>query len=133
MKKQIRQIKILAAALTVASLGAGATFAATMSDATPHASIIAFNQKPKSDNSGSIKYAFLPKDGTLSIYAIDQAGKREGSPLGKVSLNAGDHRDVGVTLTSTPKDGMRLRAVIEASGQPLKFHGNHAERTFEVL
>lgn len=126
-------MKILATTLVVASLGGGAALAATMSDATPHASIIAFNQKPKSDNSVSIKYAFLPKDGTLSIYAVDHAGKREGSPLGKVSLNAGDHRDVGVTLSSAPKDGMRLRAVIDASGQQLKFHGNRAERTFKVL
>jgi hypothetical protein len=133
MRTQMHQLKVLAAALTLASLGGGAAFAAaTMLDATPHPSIIAFNQKLKGDTV-SIRYAFLPQDGTVNIYAVNQAGKIEGSPLGKVSLNAGDHRDVGVTLKSSPKDGMRLRAVVEKSGQPFKYSGNRAERTFEIL
>lgn len=133
MKTRMRRVRTLAAALTLASLGGGAAFAATMSDATPHASIIAFNQKAKGDDSVSIKYAFLPQDGTLNIYAVDHAGKREGRSLGDVSLTAGDHRDVGVTLKSPLKEGMHLRAVIEQAGQLVKQPGNLAERTFTIL
>lgn len=133
MKARMRRVRILAAALTLTSLGGGAAFAATMSDATPHASIIAFNQKVKGGDSVSIKYAFLPQDGTLNIYAVDKAGKREGSSLGDASLTAGDHRDVGVTLKSPLKEGMHLRAVIEQAGQPVKQPGNLAERTFTIL
>ena len=57
MKTRMRRVRTLAAALTLASLGGGAAFAATMSDATPHASIIVFNQKAKGDDSVPIKYA----------------------------------------------------------------------------
>ena len=61
------------------------------------------------------------------------SGKIGAAPLGKVSLKAGDHRDVKVTLNSSPKQGMRLQAVIEKSGQPLKYSGDIPERTFKVL
>jgi hypothetical protein len=122
-------------AAVVASLFAsGAAFAAEtkMSSGTPHASIIAFNQKVKGD-AVSIRYAFLPKDGELDVYAVDRSGKLGTRPLGKVSLKAGDHRDVEVTLNTSPKEGMRLQAVIGKSGQPLNNSGDAPERTFKVL
>jgi hypothetical protein len=104
------------AVLLVASLPAGSALAAgEMSTATPHASAIVFNQKLKGD-SVSVRYAFLPKNGTLSIYEVDSSGKIVGSPLGKTDLSAGDHRDVQISLKSAPREGMRLRAVIETSG-----------------
>src|SRR5690348_17881460 len=92
------------------------------------ASVIAMNQKIK-DNAVSITYAYMPKDGTLDIYAVDSNGKLGAKPLGKVSLTAGDHRDIIVGLSSVPKEGTRLRAVIEESGQPLKMSGNTPERS----
>ena len=126
--------KALAGALAVGLLTGGAAYAAgtNMSPGTPHASIIAFNQKVKGD-AVSIRYAFLPKDGELDIYALDQSGKLGTKPLGKVSLKAGDHRDVEVTLKPSPKEGMRLQAVIEKSGEPLNNSGDAPERTFKVL
>ena len=127
--------KALGAALIASLLAGGAAFAGagtTMSSDTPHASVIAFNQKAKGD-AVTITYAFLPQDGTLDIYALDSSGKIGAAPLGKVSLKAGDHRDVKVTLNSSPKQGMRLQAVIEKSGQPLKYSGDIPERTFKVL
>ena len=127
--------KALGAALIASLLTGGAAFAAggtTMLSGTPHASVIAFNQKAKGD-AVTITYAFLPQDGTLDIYALDSSGKISAAPLGKVSLKAGDHRDVKVTLNSSPKQGMRLQAVIENSGQPLKYSGDIPERTFKVL
>ena len=108
-----------------------ASGAAVAASGTP-ASIIAMSQKPK-NSSVSITYAFLPKDGSLNIYAVSPSGKREGKPLGDVTLKAGDHRDVAVKLMSMPKHGSRLVAVIEQSGQSIKHSGNRPERTFSVL
>jgi len=126
--------KACVAALVASMLAGGAAFAAGVnaSSDTPQASIIAFNQKAKGD-AVSIKYAFLPEDGTLNIYAVDASGKVGTTPIGEVSLKAGDHRDVQVTLKSWPKEGTLLRAVIEKSGHPIKQSGDVPERTFKVL
>ena len=111
-----------------------ASSAALADIATPgtQASVIAMSQKPKS-NSVSITYAYLPKDGTLALYPVGSSGKIEKTPVGKVSLKAGDHRQVSVSLNSAPKAGERLEAVIEQSGQPVKNSGDQAERTFKIL
>lgn len=112
--------------------GGSALAASSMYPDTPNASVIAFNQKAKG-NSVSINYAFLPQNGTLAIYPINRSGKVGATPLGKISLQAGDHRNVDVALNSSPKKGTRLQAVIEKSGQPLKNSGDVPERTFVVL
>jgi hypothetical protein len=90
------------------------------------------NQKIKGD-AVSITYAYLPQDGTLDIYAVNATGKVGTTPLGKISLTAGDHRDIKVSLSSPPKEGMRLRAVLEKAGRPFKNSGDVPERTFKVL
>jgi hypothetical protein len=122
--------KTLGAALIIGLLANGSALAA-LGPYAPLSDIIALNQKPAGD-AVSISYAFLPQNGTLDIYALDQSGKIGKKPLGKISLNAGEHRNVKIELNSSPKVGMRLRAVIEISGQPLNT-GDKPDRTFKVL
>jgi len=123
-----RPATFLGAALLSTLLAGSAAFAAS---STP-ASIIAMSQKPK-NNSVTITYAFLPKAGSLDVYAASRSGKREGKPLASVALKAGDHRDVEMKLTPVPDKGARLVAVIEQSGQPIKHSGDRPERTFSIL
>ncbi|MBS0234687.1 MAG: hypothetical protein JSR99_14510 [Proteobacteria bacterium] len=123
-----RPATFIGAALLSTLLAGTAAFAAS---STP-ASIIAMSQKPK-NNSVTITYAFLPKAGSLDLYAAGRSGKREGKPLASVALKAGDHRDVEMKLTPVPDKGARLVAVIEQSGQPIKHSGDRPERTFSVL
>lgn len=118
-------------ALAAILVSGGVAVAAPMTAGTA-ASVIAMNQKIKG-NAVSITYAYMPKDGTLDIYAVDPNGKLGVKPLGQVSLTAGDHRDIRVGLSSIPKEGSSLRAVIEESGQRLKMSGNTPERSFKIL
>lgn len=124
-----RPVAILSGLLLVTLLASGAALAAA---STTPASIIAMSQKPKSDVV-SITYAYLPQDGTLAVFPIGSSGKMGNTPVGKVTLTAGDHRDVSVSLSPLPKAGTRLEAVIEHAGQPLKNSGDPAERTFKIL
>ncbi|HVZ03764.1 DUF7282 domain-containing protein [Hyphomicrobium sp.] len=123
-----RPVAVLSGILLATLLASGAALAAA---STP-ASIIARNQKLKND-AVSITYAYLPKDGSLGIYSVNASGKMSSSPLGKVSLKAGDHRDVSVSLKPAPKQGERLEAVVEHSGQPVRNSGDLPERTFKIL
>jgi hypothetical protein len=98
-------------------------------------SVIAMNQKLKGD-AFSITYAYVPKDGTLAIFSSDGSGKMSAKPVGHIALSAGDHRDVKVTLSSSPKPGTKLWAVLEQSGSssaPFKDAGQPAEQSFKVL
>lgn len=124
-----RPVAILSGLLLATLLASGAALAAA---STTPASIIAMSQKPKGD-AVSITYAYLPQDGTLAVFPVGSSGKMETTPVGKVALTAGDHRDVSVSLSPLPKSGARLEAVIEHSGQPLKNSGDSAERTFKIL
>lgn len=126
-----RPVAVLSAVLLTSLLASGAALAAVTTPGT-HASIIAMSQKPKSD-AVSITYAYLPKDGTLNLYAIGPSGKMQKTPVGKVSLKAGDHRQVSVSLNPVPKKGERLEAVIEQNGQPVAHPSDKAERTFKIL
>lgn len=133
MKQKHSSWASAAIALVVSAFTGGAAIAATTtSSGTPNPSIIAMNQKMKGD-SVTITYAFLPKDGTLDIYAVNSSGKIEEKPLGRVELKAGDHRNVKVDLSSPPKKGTRLQATFDNSGQFLKNSGDVPERTFSVL
>lgn len=124
---------LLGAAAFAGLIAATPAFAATDNRlGTPNASVIAMNQKMK-DGAVSITYAFLPKDGTLEIYAVGSSGKVEGSPLGKIALTAGDHRNFKVDLKSAARTGAELRAVVAIANQPLKNSGDIPERTFKVL
>ena len=124
-----RPVALLSGVLLATLLASGAALAAV--SGTP-ASVIARSQKPKGD-AVSITYAFLPKSGTLDIYAVSSSGKIGAKPLGTTKLDAGDHRDVSVSLSPMPQKGERLRAVIEHSDQPLKNPGNVSNRTFTIL
>ncbi len=98
-------------------------------------SVIVLNQKAKG-NAVSITYAFLPKPGELAIYASDSNGHMGKTPIGQVTLDAGDHRNVKVALSSSPKAGAKLWAVVEPKGgtQPFKrLSGKPAEETFKTL
>lgn len=93
------------------------------------------NQKLKGD-AFSITYAYVPKDGTLAIFSSDPSEKMSAKPVGHIALSAGDHRDVKVTLSSSPKPGTKLWAVLEQSGSdsaPFKDAGQPAEQSFKVL
>lgn len=129
-----QRLPSLVSTVFVASvLAAGTALAATnTTSGTPDPSIIAMNQKMKGD-SVTITYAFLPGDGTLDIYAVNSSGKIDAKPLGTVDLKAGDHRNVKVNLSAPPREGTRLEAVFDTSGQPIKNSGDVPERTFSVL
>jgi len=124
-----RPVAVLSGLLLATLLASGAALAAA---STTSASIIAMSQKPKSD-AVSITYAYLPQDGSLAVFPVGPSGKIGNTPVGKVTLTAGDHRDVRVSLSPLPKAGTKLEAAIEHSGQPLKNSGDPAERTFKIL
>jgi hypothetical protein len=124
-----RPVAMFSGLLLATLLASGAALAAA---GTTSASVIAMSQKPKSDTI-SITYAFLPQDGTLAVFPVGSSGKMGNTPVGKVALTAGDHRDVSISLNPLPKPGARLEAVIEHAGQPLKNSGDQAERTFKIL
>jgi hypothetical protein len=126
-----RPVAVLSAVLLTSLLASSAALAAVTTPGT-QASIIAMSQKPKSD-AVSITYAYLPKDGTLDLYALSSSGKMQKTPVGKVALKAGDHRDVSVSINPMPKKGERLEAVIEQNGQPVAHPSDKAERTFKIL
>ena len=99
-----------------------------------HPSVTVLNQKLKKD-AVSITYAFLPKDGTLAILSGDPSNKTGASVVGSVALQAGDHREVKVPLSSEPKAGTRLWAQIEQgkSGKPFANADERAQQRFKTL
>ena len=133
-----KSLSAAAGALAATFFLAGGALAAGFGDTggTPgtQASVIAMNQKPKSD-SVSITYAFAPKEGTLAIYAKDPSRGAEAKPLGEAQLTPGDHRDIGVKLADVPKSGTRLWAVIEQgkNGKPFTNMDGPAEQSFKVM
>lgn len=93
-------------------------------------SVIALNQKMK-DGGVSITYANFPEKGTLAILERE-AGHRHGEKrIGHVAVDAGDHRNIHVSLSPQPSPGAHLTAVVERgngkTGKPA------AEQTFKVL
>ncbi len=83
--------------------------------------VIAMNQKLKG-NDVSIDYAFLPKDGTIAIFAGDARGRMGKEPIGLVRLTAGDHYNVDVALSPLPKSGTKLMGRARASGRHAAIH-----------
>jgi hypothetical protein len=77
------------------------------SAATTPASILVFNQKAQGD-ALVVKYAYLPKNGYIAVFAADTAGKAKGEPIATEALKAGDSRDVKVALKSAPARGTKL-------------------------
>jgi hypothetical protein len=119
-------------AATVATIGLLTASSAFAADIFPP-SVIALNQKPKS-NQVSITYANLPQKGTLAIHGSDPSGSRGAKVLGQAKMDAGDHRNVAIKLSTTPKAGSRLWAAVETSnGKVAKNQGQAAEQSFQVL
>lgn len=124
-----RPVAILSGLLVATLLASGAALAAA---SNPSASIIAMSQKLKGD-AVSITYAYLPVKGVLAVFPVDASGRLAKSAAGEVSLPAGDHRDISVSLKPAPKAGEKLEAVILQSGRPLHNSGDAPERTFTIL
>jgi hypothetical protein len=97
--------------------------------------VIAMSQKVRGAGV-SITYAYLPKDGTLAIFPSDARGHMSTEPIGLVGLAAGDHRNIKVLLSPSPKSGTKLWAVLERAGgaQPFtRLDGEAAEQMFKTL
>lgn len=60
----------------------------------------------------AMTYVFLPTDGYVAVYGVDDAGKKTGEALGYTPLAKGDHRKVKVELATAPKAGAKLRATL---------------------
>jgi hypothetical protein len=129
LKPAISRIAVMVGAAALTLPLATAAFAA---DTFPP-SVIALNQKPKGGDV-SITYANLPAKGTLAIFSSDAQGRMSRTRVGKVALDAGDHRNIKVKLNSTPRDGARLWAVLEQpDGRAFKNQRSSFDRSFQVL
>lgn len=74
------------------------------------ASIIAFDQKPKSDEI-AISYVYLPHNGYVAIFA-DEDGKRSDKVLGFTALDKGSHNNVSVKVSANVAPGSALWATL---------------------
>jgi len=129
LKPALSRIAVMVGA---AALAAPLATAALAADIYPP-SVIALNQKPKGGDV-SITYANVPKKGTLAVFESDSQGRLGKTRLGKVALDAGDHRNIRVQLSPMPKQGAKVWAVIEQpDGKPFKNQRSAADRSFKVL
>lgn len=120
----------LTAPFATVALAAG-PYAGTADNFPP--SVIAMSQKPKGGDV-SITYANLPEKGTLAIFEGDGKGRMGKTRVGKVALDAGDHRNIKVQLSPMPRNGTRLYAVLEhPNGKPFKNQRTSYDRCFKVL
>lgn len=85
--------------------------AATGSDFTAPASVLAFDQKPKG-NSIVVDYAQMPAPGYVAVYRTDASGKPTGEPIGYTRVERGDHRQLQVELKSAPQRGEQLAVTL---------------------
>lgn len=131
---RIPAVAFLCAAAVLATAGA------SLADQSPHvatpgtqASVIAMNQKLKGDDV-SVTYAYLPKDGTLAIFAADPSSA-SAKRIGAVNLTAGDHHDVAIKLSTQPGKGAKLWAAVEPANahKPFVAYGKPAMETFKLL
>lgn len=97
-------------------------------------SVTALDQKVKGD-AVNITYAFLPKDGRLTVLSGDPSNKSGASVVGSVDLAAGDHREVKVPLIGEPKAGTRMWAQVEQGkgGKPFAKSNERAQQSFKTL
>lgn len=108
---------MLAGAAAVAAVSAAAVAAVPPPSTEP--SVLVFDQTHK-DGAVKIDYVYLPKKGYVVIYGADASGKPGGEPLAHVSLEAGDHRNISVKLTTAPAPGAKLWASLyeDRDGKP---------------
>lgn len=111
-------------AYTLASI-AGVASAAVLSPAafatalsTPP-SVVVFDQAV-AGKSVDVSYVFLPAKGYVAVYPSDANGQPIRQALGTATLNAGDHRNVKISLNEQPKPGQRLWISIygDTDGKP---------------
>jgi len=125
-------ISRIAVILGVAAIAPPLATAALAADIYPP-SVIVFNQKPKAGDV-SITYANLPEKGTLALFESDAKGRLSKTPVGKVALDAGDHRNIRVQLSQKPRNGAKLFAVLQQpNGNPFTNQRSTADRSFKVL
>lgn len=103
--KTIKQNGVFGLALLVGTGGLAASSFAAIDKPDP--SVVVFDQTLKS-NSVMVDYAYLPQNGYVAVYSSGDDGKPAGTPIGHVNLEAGDHRQIKVTLNEPPKAGDRL-------------------------
>jgi hypothetical protein len=129
LRPAISRIAVLVGA---AALAAPLATAALAADIYPP-SVIALNQKPKASDV-SITYANLPEKGTLAIFESDAQGRMGKTRVGRVALDAGNHRNIRVKLSPMPRNGATLWAVLEQpNGKAFKEQRSSADRSFKVL
>lgn len=99
-------------------------------------SVTVLDQEIKNDEV-SITYAFLPKDGKLTILSGDPEKMSDASVIGSVDLQAGDHHQVKVPLTDAPKAGTQLWAKVDKGKgetvEPFSKADERAQQTFNTL
>jgi hypothetical protein len=102
---------------TTLSANAASPVAPDQSQTPP--SILVFDQKVDGSEV-LIEYAYMPSDGYILVYGADKDGNKKGEPLGKLALEAGDHRKFKVPLTSAPPAGSAAWASLYANvdGKP---------------
>lgn len=101
-------------------LGAGAlAMSVQAATAGTNPSALVFDQQAK-NKSIAIEYVYLPEKGYAAVYRSGEEGKPSGAPIGNVSLDAGDHRKINVTLNEQPKSGETLWISLykDADGKP---------------
>jgi hypothetical protein len=99
-------------------------------------SVTVLDQELKNDEV-SITYAFLPKNGKLTIFSGDPEETSDASVIGSVELQAGDHRQVKVPVTNMPGAGTQLWAKVEEgkgdSVEPFSEADERAHQSFKTL
>ncbi len=99
-------------------------------------SVTVLNQQLKNDEV-SIAYAYLPKDGKLTIFSGNPEKMSDASVLGSVELTAGDHRQLKVPLTNAPEAGAQLWAMVDkGKGDavvPFSKADERAQQSFKAL
>jgi hypothetical protein len=127
----LRSFAAIGASVAMATAASAAPNDRSAEGFTP--SVIAMDQKLQNDEV-SITYAYLPKDGRLTILAVAPDGKGEPTVLGSTDLSAGDHRNVKVSLTEAPQQGAQLKARVEASeGEPFAGSDDRTKMMFGVM
>jgi hypothetical protein len=106
---------VFAATVGVGSLAMSAHIATPSSDR----SALICDQKPNS-RSITVDYVYLKKNGYVVVYHSDAHGKPTGFPIGNVSLKAGGHQYINVTLNEQPKSSEKLWVSLykDANGKP---------------
>lgn len=98
---------LFVAMLFGAAAAPSASYAATGETATAPPSVLAFDQKLQ-DSKIVVDYAHLPTAGYVAVYGTDKDGKPMGEPLGYSKIDAGEHRQLTISLNQQPKSGQRL-------------------------